>query len=113
MTTLQVVAFAGSLVLILGIAGAAQLRWLGTGRIKTVLVFLAAAGAILSLAMGGLPPWWFSGSKGAFGLSGVLLLSAFLGGSTEDERTFRKPFFLGLGLTLLAVNVVRMAKSML
>jgi hypothetical protein len=112
MTTQQVVAFAGCLVLILGIAVAAQLKWLGSGRTKAVVVFLASAGAIFSLAMGGLPPWWFSGSKGAFGLAGSLLVSAFLG-RTEEERSFGKPFFLGLGLTLLALNVVQMAKNVL
>ena len=112
MTTQQVVAFATCLVLVLGIGGAAQLRWLGSGRTKTVVVFLASSGAILSLAMGGLPPWLFSGAKGAFGLAGTLLVSAFLG-RTDEERSFGKPFFLGLGLTLLVLNVIQMVRNVL
>jgi len=109
---MQVVAFASSLVIVLGVGVAAQFRWLGNGRVKTIVVFLAGVATILSLAMGGLPPWWFSGSKGAFGLTATLLISAFLG-RTDDERSFAKPLFLGLGLTLLMLNLVQFARNVL
>ena len=111
MTELQVAAFLISLVLILGISVAAQFGWLGEGRMKTVLVFLAGAGAMGALAAGGLPPMWFKGSLGGFSLGAAFTISAFLGSRTE--RSFRRPLFLGLGLVLLSVNAVQAVRNVL
>jgi hypothetical protein len=111
MTELQVAAFVTSLVLILGVAAAAQWRWLGEGRAKTVVVFLAGAGAMAALAAGGLPPSWFSGSAAAFSLGATFTVSAFLG--SPAERSFRRPFCLGMGLVLLSVNAVQAARNVL
>lgn len=111
MTELQVAAFVISLVLILGISVAAQFGWLGEGRAKTVLVFLAGAGAMGALATGGLPPSWFDGSAAALSLGATFTISAFLG--TRTERSFRRPFFLGVGLVLLSVNAVQAVRNIL
>ena len=111
MSTMQVVMFATAMVLILGIALADQFHWLGQGRARTVLVFLCAAAAIAALRVGGLPPSWFDGSKVGFGIAVTSVVSAFLGSS--DERTFRRPFFLGFGLSLFGVNVVQAVLNVL
>jgi hypothetical protein len=78
MSTMQVVMFAASLILILGIAVAEQFHWLGKGRARTVLSFLAGA---------------------------------FIGAS--EERGFRRPFLLGLGLSMFSVNVVQAVLNVL
>ncbi|HEV7239432.1 MAG TPA: hypothetical protein VGQ36_09340 [Thermoanaerobaculia bacterium] len=102
----QVVGFLASLVIILGITFAEHRRWLPRGgKFKFVLVFLAGAAAIGSLRATGLPPTWFDGSKGAFGIAVMFLLSAFVGLKTPDQ-SFVVPFCLGLGGTLAVLNVL-------
>lgn len=112
MTSLQAGSFVASLVILFATAGAVQLGWLGDGRAKMVVVFLAGVSVILSLRLGGLPLWWFSASKGAFGLAASLIVGAFLS-SIASERSFQLPLLLGLGLTLLIVNIVQFARNVL
>ena len=105
MSPAQILFLAITFVLILGIGVAAQLKWLPEGKAKTVIIFIAGAGAMLSLRLSGLPPAWFEGSKTGFGIGLTFLVSAFLG-RTLEERAFGYPFFLGLGLVMLIANVI-------
>jgi hypothetical protein len=75
-------------------------------------IFIAMAIAMGALWMGGVPPQWFDGSKTGFGIAGVMLISSVISRNPE-ERSFRRPFFLGLGLVLLAANVAGAARSIL
>jgi hypothetical protein len=111
MTWSPVIACAISVFLILGISVAAQFGWLGEGRVKTVVVFLAGAGAMLVLRIAGVPPDWFSGSATGFALGVSFTAGAFVG--TGAERSFRLPLLLGLGLTLLSANVVQAVRNVL
>jgi hypothetical protein len=110
MTVMQWVCFLTTLVIVLGMAVLAQLGWLPAGIAKTVIVFIAGVVASLSLFLGGLPPAWFDGSKGAFGIAVMITLGAFVY-RTPAERAFGVPLHLGLGLTLLAVNTVRAIRN--
>ena len=101
----QWVGFIVSLVLILGIGIAEQLRWLpARGKFKFFLVLGCGIAAIGSLFATGLPPDWFDGSAGAFGIAVTMLLSAFVSYKTPYQ-SFGVPLFLGLGGTLLVLNV--------
>lgn len=111
MTWSPVIACAISVVVILGVSVAAQFGWLGEGRAKTVLVFLAGAGAMLVLRIAGVPPDWFSGSATGFGLGLSFTVGAFVG--KREERSFRMPLLLGLGLTLLTANVLQAVRNVL
>ncbi len=93
-----------SLVVIFMAALAAQFKWLGSGKVKTVVLFIAGVLGIGCLWVAGLPPKWFAGTKVGFGLGLSFAAGAFLPGPYE-ERSFRFPFCLGMGLTLLVVNV--------
>jgi hypothetical protein len=112
MTVMQWFGFGSCLVLILGIGFAAQFRWLPEGKARTVLVFLAAAGAMASLLMTGLPPQWFAGGKTGFGIALSMSFGAIIPGA-PDEQSFRRPFFLGTGLVLLTANIVRAGMDVL
>jgi hypothetical protein len=111
MTDLQMVTLAVAFVVLLGVAGLAQLGWLPAGKPKTVVVFVAGVAVSLSLAAGGLPPLWFSGSKAAFGFAASLTLGAFT--FRQAERSFGLPLLLGMGLTLLALNTVKAIQNVL
>ena len=106
MTEGQVVGFVASLVIILAITLAETFHWLPRrGKFKVVLVFLSGAAAIGSLRVTGLPPWWFDGSKEAFGLVAMFFLVAFVNTKTTDQ-SFTVPLCLGMGGTLLVLNVL-------
>lgn len=79
-------------------------KWLPSGRAKFVIVFLAGAAAMTSLYLGGIPPDWFDGGRSAFLLAGTLILSGWVTQGSEGG-TFGFPLMLGMGLTLIAVNV--------
>jgi len=81
----------------------AQFKWLGSGMIKTFVVFIAGIGVIAWLWVAGIPPAWFAGTKAGFSLGGTFTITSFLPGK-EEERSFRFPLFLGMGLTLLVFN---------
>jgi hypothetical protein len=112
MTVMQWVCFLATMGIILGVAVLAQLGWLPSGAVKTVIVFIAGAVAGLSLRLGGLPPAWFSGSKGAFGIAVMITLGAFVY-RTPEERAFGAPLHLGFGLTLFVANVVQAIRKVL
>jgi hypothetical protein len=112
MSVRQIVAFATCMLLIVAIAVAEQFKWLPNGKAKTIVIFLVMAIAMGALWMGGLPPQWFDGSKTGFGLAGMMLISGIVPVNPE-ERSFRRPFFMGLGLVLLAANVVAALRSIL
>lgn len=111
MTEPPVIALAISVVLILGVSFAAQFGWLREGWVKTVVVFLAAAGSMVAIAAAGVPPSWFAGRATGFSLGLSFTLAAFIGSAAE--RTFRRPFFLGLGLVVLSVNAVQALRNVL
>jgi hypothetical protein len=106
MTVMQWVCFLTTLLIILGVAGLAQLGWLPSGTARTVIVLAAGVSAGLSLRLANLPPAWFSGSKGAFGVAVMITLGAFVY-RTPEERAFGVPLHLGMGLTLLVANIVQ------
>ena len=106
MTEGQVVGFVASLVILFAFAFAEYRRWLPRGgKFKFVLMFFVGAAVIGSLAATGLPPDWFDGSRGAFGLGVLYLLSAFVSLRTSAQ-SFAVPLFLGIGVTLLVLNVL-------
>lgn len=91
--------------LILGVAVLAHyLRWLPNGKARAVLLFLAGAGIVGSLYVGGVPPEWFEGSWEGFGLMLFLLASAFVADKRE-ERPFGGPLLLGMSAALLVTNL--------
>lgn len=106
MTAQQIVAIATSFLIIIVITTLAMLRWLPSGLFKTVLVFASGVGVIVALRVAGIPPWWFDGSKSAFGITVSLALWGFLSMSNADERTFGRPLLFGMALTLTVLNVV-------
>lgn len=83
---------------------AAWRNWLPSGKLKSVLLFIAGALPIVLLFLANIPPKWFSGSAVGFGLGATMLASAF-SGRTAEEKSFRVPFLSGFGIALLAVNV--------
>jgi len=98
-------AFAISLTILALVTLAAQFRWLPSNRrAYAAIVLVAGIGTVAALRYGGIPPQWFDGSKGAFLLGLTLAGSAFLGG--DAGREFRVPLFLGMGGTLLVLNVL-------
>jgi dipeptide/tripeptide permease len=108
-----VVAFVCSIVCILGAATAVQLGWLRDGRGKTVLVFLAGAAAFFSLWIVGVPPDWFSGRKTGWIMTVSMLAASAIATGTSQERTFRRPLFLGIGLMLLVANALQAVRNVL
>lgn len=99
-------------VVVLTVSAAAQWNWIPRGRVRTAVVFLAGVVVILTLRTGGVPPAWFAGGKVGFGLAASFLVSGALTRRGE-ARDFGLPLFLGLGLTLLALNVVQFAENVL
>jgi hypothetical protein len=87
-------------VILIAITLAAQFRWLPDGRPRTVLVFLAGVAIVVSLRIGGVPPWWFDGEAGGFGLALSLLLGGFV-----SDRTFGRPLLYAMSLVLFVLNV--------
>lgn len=112
MTGLQISAIASAFVVLLGVAGLAQMGWLPAGKPRIVVVFAAGVVVSLSLGLAGIPPKWFSGSKEGFGFATSLTLGAFayLG---RKERGFGLPLLLGMGLTLLVWNIVNAIRGVL
>jgi hypothetical protein len=108
MTDRQLITVIASMVILFATTLLVQFNVLRDGKLKTVIVFLTGVAVILCLWGAGLPPFWFAGGKAGFGITGTCLLSAFV-----SERTFGRPLFLGLGLTLLRANVIQLALNML
>ncbi len=102
----QVVFLAFAFVILLGITLAAQFRWFGNGKVKTVLVFRASRPSLLSVWLD-CRPSWFSGSAAGFGVAVSFGLGAFVF-RTAEEKAFGLPLLLGMGLTLLLANVVEL-----
>lgn len=94
-------------VLLAAITAAAQFGWLGSGNFKRIFVFIAGMAVVLALFVGGIPPWWFAGGKGGFGLSVSLLLGAWVSGRNAEELAFGRPLLSGIGWTLMVINIVR------
>jgi hypothetical protein len=107
MTDDQIVFLASAFVIFLAITLAAQFRWLGNGRVKTVLVFISGLASVVALRLAGLPPSWFSGSAAGFGMAVSFGLGAFVF-RTAEEKAFGLPLLLGMGLSLLIANVAEL-----
>jgi hypothetical protein len=107
MTGDQVVFLASAFVILVAITLAAQFRWLGNGKVKTVLVCIAGVASVVALRLVGLPPSWFSGSGTGFGMAVSFGLGAFVF-RTAEEKAFGLPLLLGMGLTLLLANVAEL-----
>jgi len=112
MTSLQAAALGGTLVIVLGIAAIVQLGWIPEGRAKTVSIFVAGVAASACLAASGLPPKWLNGTRSAFGPAIYITLGACIY-RTPAEKAFGVPLHLGMGLTLLLVNVVQAIRRVL
>jgi hypothetical protein len=112
MTQSELVAAAAAFLIVIVITVLAQLGWLPAGRSQTVIVFAAGVGVSVCLRIGGIPPSWFSGSKAAFGMAAFLMLGAFVY-RTPAERAFGTPLHLGIGLTLLGINIVQAIRNVL
>lgn len=94
-----------SLVIIFMASVAAQFNWIRSRVASRIVYFLAGVLGIGCLWVAGLPPKWFAGTKVGFGLGLSFAVGAWIPGP-DSERSFRRPFFLGMGLTLLATNVL-------
>jgi hypothetical protein len=102
----EIVGVAAAFAVLIAITALEMLRWLpARGKFKFGLVFLAGAAIIGSLSLIGIPPWWFEGAWEGFGLAVTLLLSGFVA-EREAGRTFGLPLLLGMGATLMVLNVV-------
>jgi hypothetical protein len=106
MTRLELAGAAAAFLILGAVTAVVQLRWLPSGRVKTVLVFLAGVSVIGSLRIAAIPPWWFAGEKAGFGIATWLLLWAFVSGDPPEAREFGRPLLTAMGLTVLALNVV-------
>jgi hypothetical protein len=106
----QIVFVGAAFVFIALIALAAQFKWLPDGRRKTVLIFIAGTATALSLWLADMPPAWFSASRTGFGMTLFFLLSSIVG-KTREETSFGMPLMLGMGLTMLVANVLRLVKD--
>lgn len=109
MTGVQVGSVTTAFVILALITAAAQFGWLPAGTPRTVLVFVAGAGIVVALRVAGIPPRWFAGTKAGFGFSTSLILSGLISGGA-DARAFGLPLLLGMGLTLLGLNIVAFVK---
>jgi hypothetical protein len=96
------------LLYILAILGAATLiamkGWLRPGRVSAAVYAVAGCAIVLLMYFHDIPPWWFDGGRGGFGLTATLLASAFVL-SSRSERAFGRPLLLGMGVTLLVLNI--------
>lgn len=96
------------LLYVLAILGAVTLiatrQWLRPGRAAAAVYAVAGCAIIGLMYFHDIPPWWFDGGRAGFGLCATLLASAFVLGS-RSERAFGRPLLLGMGVTLLALNV--------
>jgi hypothetical protein len=102
----EVTAIVASFAILIVITLLEMRRWLpARGMFKFVLVFLAGAAVIGALRATGMPPWWFSGEKEAFGLAISLLLGGFVA-EREAGRTYGLPLLAGMGATLIVLNVL-------
>ena len=112
MTDSQLFFVAAAFVILFAITLAVQFRWLKDGAVKTAVVLAAGVAITLSLRIAELPPSWFEGSKTGFGLGLALAVGAFIGKSAE-ERSFRFPLLLGMGVTMLIANALAFATRVL
>lgn len=112
MTGTQIFFVALTFVIIAVITAIAQFKWLNDGPAKTTLTLLSGIAVVVSLRIADLPPTWFSASKTAFALGLTLTAGAFLG-RTAEERSFRFPLLLGMGVTLVVANLVELVRRML
>ena len=91
------------LLAILAILGIAILietkRWLP--RARRVIYSLVGIAIIALMWVADIPPDWFDGSWEGFGLSGFVLLWAFV-----SDRKFGRPLLVGMGLTLIVFNFI-------
>ena len=108
----QVTFVAAAFVILIAITLAAQFKWLPEGRVKFILVLISGVAVILALRLAQLPPSWFSGSAASFGLALSLSAGAFLGRSA-DERSFGLPLLLGMGGSLLVLNIIELISKRL
>jgi peptidoglycan/LPS O-acetylase OafA/YrhL len=95
---LYVIAIIGVVTLI------ATKQWLRAGPVSAALYAVAGCAIVLLMYFHDIPPWWFDGGKGGFGLCAMLLASAFVL-SSRSERAFGRPLLLGMGVTLLVLNI--------
>lgn len=102
----ELVFIAAAFVIIAVITAAAQFKWLPRGKVGAAMIFVAGCAAILALRLAGIPPSWFAGTWAGFGMAIFFLLSGYVTHAGE-ERNFGLPLLLGMGLTLLAANVVQ------
>lgn len=109
MTELQVISFVTAMAVLTAVTLAVQFGWMGSGKVKTVLVFLSGIAVIVALRVGGLPPSWFAGTAASFALAVSLTATAFIG--RGDARSFQLPLFLGLGLALLITNLAQFVRN--
>lgn len=99
----QINFIAGTFLILIVVTLAAQFRWLPQRSFITAPVYsIAGVAMMVCLRIANIPPDWFSGSKSAFALAAMLTVSAFIGGAGAE---FRVPFFLGIGGTLLILNI--------
>ena len=97
------------LVFIAAVTAAAQFKWLPRGKVGATLLFIAGCAAILALRLAGVPPAWFAGGKAGFGMAVMFLLMGYVTKAGE-EHAFGFPLLMGMGLTLLAANVVTLVE---
>ena len=113
MTDAQMFEVILAIVLIIVVVLLAQFKWLPGGKPKFVLVFLFSFASMALLRIAELPPTWFSASKEGFGLALSFTIGGMIPGANPEETTFRRPFFLGIGLTLLVANLVQAVQNVL
>jgi hypothetical protein len=91
-------------LIIVAVTAAHYLHWLGKGKVRMTILFVAGAAVIGTLRAAGIPPDWFDGGGEGFGLFAAFALWAFVSDRGE-ERSFGRPLLLGMATALLVVNV--------
>jgi len=108
----QLVFIAATFIIILFATLAAQFHWLPEGMFKTIVLFVAGVASMLSLLLANVPPKWFSGSKDGFLMALTFAAMGFVARAGE-ARAFGLPMLLGMSLTLLVANVIRLIARVL
>lgn len=95
----------GGIFAIIGIVTLiATKNWLGPGWLSRIVYGGAGCAITLWMYFVDVPPDWFDGEGEGFWIALSLLLWAFVLRS-QSERTFGRPLFLGMGGTLIVLNL--------
>ena len=98
MMVAEVLAIIGIVTLI------ATKKWLRPGLLSVIVYGGAGCAVALLMYFVDVPPDWFDGGREGFGMAGMLLAWAFVL-SSRSERAFGRPLLVGMGATLVVLNI--------